>query len=938
MKKSEIVYSYIENKVTYEYLIENLKNLGCIGISAYDVQEDLNIVRNNASTLLNDLVKSDKLIKINSRPVTYIPKSILIDLGISEVNKKNTFSLEEFKEISSFLDNESKTEDPFKYLIGYNNSLSHQIEQAKAAIMYPPHGLHTLILGESGVGKTTFASAIYEYAKLQKNLESSKFPFIAFNCSDYYNTPQLLLSQLFGHVKGAFTGAESDKAGLVEKANNGILFLDEIHRLPPDGQEMLFYLMDKGEYSRLGETSSPRKSNVLIICATTENPSDTFLSTFLRRIPVIINLPSFREKSASEKFEVIENLFYYEALKLNMPIKISPEALKALTVYDFQGGNIGQLSSEIKLVCAKAFFQHLQDEDELNVDFKMLNKEIKEYIFGNNHITAPVKSFLNMFTQDIIIYPTVSLHKKSYLDDLNKDSEDIYDSINKKLDELKNRGLDKETIASEINTELENHFNSVMDRFNPNDVNIRNLYNFIPKEIVDTSSDLVNIAQEKLGTKLDNKFFFGFTFHVHSLLKRLQENKPIKNPNMPIIKRQYPLEFKVSSELVKILSEKFGVLIPEDEKGFISILLANAKIENADTPHTGIILVCHGTSTASSMAEVANKLLNVDFVKAIDMSIDSKISETYENVRAAVLAVNRGYGVLLLVDMGSLTDFGQKIMNETGIKIKTIKNVSTLLVLNALRTVLYKENTLDDLYSSLVNSETEETAKVTARKNAILTVCVTGQGAGLIAKDILKDLLKDSFSDSIEIITANYQDIENNLANITEKYNILACVGSLKPNIDVPYFPINKLLSSGFKSKFIQFLNSKLDSHSSSEINSSEPVKSAYELSKEMLEQYVKYVNPKIAVINIKKFIEKLGLLYEDEKQENLIDLIVHTGCMLDRCIHGDFIKFDNMYAFINSNTKDFEQIKEASKLLEKEFDIHISDDEICYLIKVINK
>ena len=68
------------------------------------------------------------------------------------------------------------------------------------------------------------------------NKENKDYPFVTFNCADYFNNPQLLLSQLFGHVKGAFTGADTDKIGLVEKANGGILFLDEVHRLPPDGQ------------------------------------------------------------------------------------------------------------------------------------------------------------------------------------------------------------------------------------------------------------------------------------------------------------------------------------------------------------------------------------------------------------------------------------------------------------------------------------------------------------------------------------------------------------------------------------------------------------------------------------------------------------------------------------------------------------------------------
>ncbi|MCH3196663.1 sigma 54-interacting transcriptional regulator, partial [Listeria monocytogenes] len=75
-------------------------------------------------------------------------------------------------------------------------------------------------------------------------------PVIMFKCADYYNNPQLLMSQILGHVKGAFTGAENDKGGLGEKAEGGILFLDEIHRLPPDGQEMIFYLMDSGTYNK----------------------------------------------------------------------------------------------------------------------------------------------------------------------------------------------------------------------------------------------------------------------------------------------------------------------------------------------------------------------------------------------------------------------------------------------------------------------------------------------------------------------------------------------------------------------------------------------------------------------------------------------------------------------------------------------------------------
>ncbi len=167
--------------------------------------------------------------------------------------------------------------------------------------MYPPYGLPTLIIGATGVGKSLFARLMYDFSRHENIINGD---FILFNCADYYNNPQLLISHLFGHIKGAFTGATSDKEGLIEKANGGVLFLDEIHRLPPEGQEMVFYTLDSGNFSRLGETERTRTSRFRFICATTENPESALLKTFIRRLPTIINLPALYARSAQEKFEL----------------------------------------------------------------------------------------------------------------------------------------------------------------------------------------------------------------------------------------------------------------------------------------------------------------------------------------------------------------------------------------------------------------------------------------------------------------------------------------------------------------------------------------------------------------------------------------------------------------------------------------------------------
>ncbi|WP_296899816.1 sigma 54-interacting transcriptional regulator, partial [uncultured Megamonas sp.] len=262
------------------------------------------------------------------------------------------------------LEDTSQQKDAFAELCGWNGSLKYQVELAKSAISYPPKGLHTLILGDSGVGKSAFAKAMHEYGK---NYYKEDYPLVTFNCADYGSNPQLLLSQLFGHVKNAFTGADKDKIGLVEKANGGILFLDEVHRLPPEGQEMLFYLMDKGEYNRLGDTTY-RKSKVLIIAATTSTPDKVLLKTFTRRIPIIINLPLYKDRPILEKIMIIEKFLYDEALAINKILYVEPIIFKALTEATYSEGNVGQLISDIKLLCARAYYAYIQGENVIKLD------------------------------------------------------------------------------------------------------------------------------------------------------------------------------------------------------------------------------------------------------------------------------------------------------------------------------------------------------------------------------------------------------------------------------------------------------------------------------------------------------------------------------------------------------------------------------------------
>ncbi|MGB9780668.1 sigma 54-interacting transcriptional regulator [Caldanaerobacter sp.] len=411
----------------YRLVIEKSKNFNLRdfflhkigGITTAEIGEILDIARANVSSILNELVREEKVIKIISKPVYYVERETFIRAFGREVQYE--ISLNELERISETYVKEAD----FSNIVGYDGSLKEQIEQAKAAVIYPPHGLHTLVIGPAGSGKTYLAESMYKFAQ-RKGLRGA---FEVLNCADYYHNPQLLLSHLFGHVKGAYTGAYNEKIGLVEKADNGILFLDEVHRLPPEGQEMLFYLMDKGIYKRLGDTEE-RKANIMIIAATTEKIDSILLKTFIRRIPVIIQLPSFDERPLEEKLKIILYLIKEESKRLGSPIIVPYYLVYLLSSFKYEG-NIGELKSLLQLMCSKAFLINFQmNRKFLKLDMNLLPAKYQKK-----------ESFTGRIDEFFIITP---LEEKSI------DRYDLYEFIASKYHELKEKGMGEKTIREKI--------------------------------------------------------------------------------------------------------------------------------------------------------------------------------------------------------------------------------------------------------------------------------------------------------------------------------------------------------------------------------------------------------------------------------------------------------------------------------------------------------
>ena len=216
-----------------------------------------------------------------------------------------------------------------------------------------------LILGESGTGKELIARAIHQNSprRLKK--------FIAVNCGALTDT--LLESELFGHVKGSFTGAHETRKGLFEEANGGTLFLDEIGDVSPQMQVKLLRILQDGEYRPVG-SNEIRKTDVRIIAATHRNLSQLvadgkFREDLYYRLKVVsLEIPPLRERK--EDIPELVNYFLAKYTKKNnkQVSHLTREAMSALAKYTWPG-NVRELENAIERAVALANTAQIDTDD-----------------------------------------------------------------------------------------------------------------------------------------------------------------------------------------------------------------------------------------------------------------------------------------------------------------------------------------------------------------------------------------------------------------------------------------------------------------------------------------------------------------------------------------------------------------------------------------------
>lgn len=253
-------------------------------------------------------------------------------------------------------------------IIGNSSRLNYALE---VAMKVASTDITVYIQGESGVGKESFSKIIHQLSSRKHG------PFIAINCGAI---PEgTINSELFGHEKGAFTGALDSRKGYFETANSGTIFLDEIGELPLETQSRLLRVLENGEFIRVG-SSKVQKTDVRVVAATNkdlfeESKKGRFREDLYYRLSVLpIKVPSLRERQ--QDVVLLFNKFAYDlAEKYHTPLmELSPEAEQLLMNYRWPG-NIRQLKNITEQMAVLEPQSHITSEllkKYLPVDFDVM--------------------------------------------------------------------------------------------------------------------------------------------------------------------------------------------------------------------------------------------------------------------------------------------------------------------------------------------------------------------------------------------------------------------------------------------------------------------------------------------------------------------------------------------------------------------------------------
>ena len=670
------------------------------GLTASGLASAANLDRTNVSRELNRLYRQGLVIKCLGKPTLFLHREALAT-SFPRVFFPSTIPCGERLEDYLASQNAIQTSnerpaDSLESMIGSSGSMKRAVQQAKAAVLYPPHGIHTLITGKEGIGKLCFSKAMYAYAKKCGRL-SPDGKFVLLNCQDFSKSPHLLMAQIFGYSKNFLPGAEKGKQGLIEQAKGGILCLNGVHRLSAKVQELLTTLIEKNTFCRMGEASMVREGEAMIIATTTEPAGSPSIERFVRNMPMLIPLPDLANRGPAELLEHLTLLFGRESRRLQLPLRIHQDVLSCLLHASYPG-QIGELKSCVKGICSLAYLEYLTGShasSSVEISYHHLPCTVTATPLPREEKVLQIQKLLSCLQGEYVTFTPEGQPELPIYQDVAP--EDFL-------------GYPKLPISSEPLkiSDVGGYINRCVNRMRiTQSHSMEQLRASFPDSLCQ-AVDRVLEASPNYKRALENpRLYYGLLLHLHNVLKRQDTCIPNSSspPSLNDIRRAYPKEYAEARKLKALLEESGGKPLPDSELCFITMYLY-LSVNWTANGNVHFIAIFHGQGVSSGIASFLNNAVQLPLVHSIDLTPSVTLEQVLEQAAAITRSSDHNAGLIIFTDMLPFTDLHHHLNQLTGIRTEHIAGASMPLMLHMVEKSAYKHCSLIELMSEASGDET----------------------------------------------------------------------------------------------------------------------------------------------------------------------------------------------------------------------------------------
>ena len=832
------------------------------GVSTAYIARAMSLQRTNVSSLLNTLVEEGRVQKSNGRPVLY---SIICAEARDE-------------------------EECFCKMTGWNGSLQHAIQLAKAAVLYPGKSLNILIVGEKGTGKKEFAHIVYEYC-LSKQIFAEGTPFLQMNCRDYQGSTREAREKLLGERQ----------SGMLKDAESGILYMDNVQYL--DGG----LLREIAEYS----TKSGRKGLLIASCTPDAQPAQ---EEFQSEFPIIITMPRITERPIEERMEMIQTLFSTEASRVGRELVVKEELMRCLLLYECPE-NFQQLKRDIKIGCANAYVRELANENKITLYVSDFDSKIRQGMSRFGQVRREIESLIpenSIFTFD-----------GSQVRVSETETKNIYTELRQKAKVLEAEGIEDDDIKMLLSTEVERAFGKYQKKLIHEVRSRKELELIVDEKLIDMVERFLARVESEKNRKIEDSVFFGLCLHMKNVVNGIKAAEAMDRLEISEVVTKYKQEYMLSLSFAEEIQEAYGKQLSVDEVILITMFLCYEPPKQMDQGQIVILYAFYGKDIAASIVRTITEITGMDNIFSFEVSHRQSETQIYDSLKKCILEIEQKQGVFIVYDSDLISKIAGEISDETGIIIRLFPAPVTTMGIELARKSMISPN-LDAVYRDTMKSVGDF---ATSQKKYIITLCTTGKGG---AEELKTYIERYGHMENVQIIPLSMSDskaLQETFRDLMRQGTILCVVGTFDPKIySIPFCSITEVFMTP-KERLPELLR--------------RTVSRDYMINYQEVFGYLAGQFSHVDVEKVQTFVEEF-LHGIDQKlkhmtQDAQMGLLIHTACCIERLASGENSPENpKKKAILHQYRKEFQQILRMLRPMEKAFHIIFSDDEVANILMII--